>query len=501
MNAEIDGIVRCFAQSQGQFGTLMFNNNKLEPSISMIPDYFYSGDKTLRNILLPEWVREIGKYAFEGCASLQEIILPEGVVKINEGAFYGCTSLKRVIILGKSISIEKSCFENCYNLESINSERISKQIPPRAFSKCAHITQFHFAEDITEIGERAFENCGLTRFNSGKQLHLIKDGAFSNCENLKEVVFGSESLEIIDSFAFVNCSSLEGKIVFPASVRHIGPFAFGRCWNIKMLVFNNLNTEIRFNAFYECHNLTKIISPKPSSSLFYFPFYDSPRLISISSNEITVLREDAERINTIEMKEAALLYNAFGMRLTYMVWDRRKDYKAFKDPSDTKWKDYRFIEQNTSYFEDINWSKVLGLGLILNCNGYCALDIDKISKSTNEINCLIRDGLGLLGLPDDYEWVVYSGGNCGFHIILRVMNLGIEFCRSERYDKKLIGYCGISDRSFIEIRNDHLVLPPSYHYSGARYRFRNAKMPKSKPQIISKESLNIFLRYYTSKEL
>ena len=50
----------------------------------------------LREVVLPETLREIGKYAFENCTSLKSVTIPKNVKLIGERAFGGCATLSSV---------------------------------------------------------------------------------------------------------------------------------------------------------------------------------------------------------------------------------------------------------------------------------------------------------------------------------------------------------------------------------------------------------------------
>lgn len=70
-------------------------------------------------------VTEIGKKAFWGNKSVKEIILPESVMSIGDWAFARCTMLKKITIPGYSrirdneFSLGRKVFEGCTGLENI----------------------------------------------------------------------------------------------------------------------------------------------------------------------------------------------------------------------------------------------------------------------------------------------------------------------------------------------------------------------------------------------
>ena len=70
-------------------------------------------DKSIKSVIVPDGVTEIGWHAFEGCTSLTSIDIPDSVTKIESGAFEGCTSLTSIDIPDSVTEIGGHAFENC----------------------------------------------------------------------------------------------------------------------------------------------------------------------------------------------------------------------------------------------------------------------------------------------------------------------------------------------------------------------------------------------------
>lgn len=58
--------------------------------VSIGPYAFSESGKELREVVLPDTVRRIGKYAFYGCANLQKLVLTDALQDIAGGVFTGC---------------------------------------------------------------------------------------------------------------------------------------------------------------------------------------------------------------------------------------------------------------------------------------------------------------------------------------------------------------------------------------------------------------------------
>lgn len=61
----------------------------------------------------------LNKGAFYDCKKLKEITMPDGVKNIGDEAFSGCTSLKSITIPSSVISIGSRAFSSCYSLDSV----------------------------------------------------------------------------------------------------------------------------------------------------------------------------------------------------------------------------------------------------------------------------------------------------------------------------------------------------------------------------------------------
>ena len=104
--------------------------------------------------------------------------------------------------------------------------------------------------------------------------------------------------------------------------------------------------------------------------------------------------------------------------------------------------------------------------------------------------------LKTLGLPVDYEWVVESGSNNGFHIYYYGEKL------NECNEKDVVStfppnymYEGHLDKVEF-LWETHCVLPPSVHGSGNRYKFIKNKIPNNIPQKINSDTVYEFIEEY-----
>ena len=57
--------------------------------------------KSLRRVILPETIEEVGDWAFAYCDALREVVLPEKEIRFGKGIFRECKKVKSVTVQGK----------------------------------------------------------------------------------------------------------------------------------------------------------------------------------------------------------------------------------------------------------------------------------------------------------------------------------------------------------------------------------------------------------------
>lgn len=105
---------------------LLIENNKLIKCKS----------KTIRKVIIPNGVTEIGEGAFSDCDRLTSIVIPEGVTKIGDRAFMGCSKLTKIILPDGVKEIGKKPFSGCANLRDIRIPKGVEKISKNALECC-----------------------------------------------------------------------------------------------------------------------------------------------------------------------------------------------------------------------------------------------------------------------------------------------------------------------------------------------------------------------------
>lgn len=140
------------------------------------------------------------------------------------------TSVKDLTVTGKLGDDDFLLIKNqMSNLENVNIAGTNiKEIPSQAFSGKEKLKTVRLPEGIT----------------------YIHSDAFSNCQQLVSVTFGSQT-------------AVAGKIVFPSSLRYLECSVFNNCTSLTYLDFSACTVLecIGCSAFYNAYNITEVLLP------------------------------------------------------------------------------------------------------------------------------------------------------------------------------------------------------------------------------------------------
>ena len=238
-------------------GVLTISDDTRVVCDTAVSDY----DNTLRRVVCPSSLRQIGRNAFCNSANLEEVVLNEGLEFIDGGAFAECKSLKRIYIPSTVRRIESNPFSCCDMLEEIivspdnpyfdsrdNCHAIIETASNRLISAC----KTSFIPDTVEvIGEVAFAAIAtLERLTLPESVKRIEWNAFNGCENLREIVFpkdlayvGEDAFhhtpwlknqpkgmvmmgKVLYQYRSFNTANFEPDCIIPEGIEAISPYAF-----------------------------------------------------------------------------------------------------------------------------------------------------------------------------------------------------------------------------------------------------------------------------------
>ena len=518
-------------------GSTIICCDKSYSGVITVPDGINSiGDNAFENcslskIVLPSSLKRIGRRAFANCANLVDAVLCEGIVKICPSAFSGCISLSYIYLpislsnIGKDNYSEGSVFEGCISLESIEIPKGINEIPRRTFAECVNLSSIRIPKTIRTIGYDAFDNC------VSLQMVIISDVVrwcyvkkLSNPLSYAHHLYVNDDTEIINlefpekigsisAHTFENCTGIKSAC-FPDGFVDVGHDAFKGCLGLREITLNSENVGEILNEFDGCNNV-EIINIKhftPNFCIGLKGFGKLKAVYSVNDDETRTII-DIDNVTTSKAQELKLMsmyYHNLDMNLT-MIQGRYPNNASFKAPINKEGmllENLYHSKQDTSVLLKQDWLNASGMGLVLGWNDFRALDFDnfispinyileegdrKIDIEDYNIGDYRRECLLLLGLPEDYQWVVWSGSKRGFHIIIRVKDSEERESSPTSYGY----YPYFSTNKRIELRwKGHLILPPSIHCSGESYRFFNNQIPTTEPVCVNLGKIEDLLDYY-----
>ncbi len=211
-------------------------NSKLETIRGYGIDHgAFTNCKSLKSIVIPASVRFIGSAVFRGCESLESVTFEansnlrsiysewDSQSKVYGGAFSDCISLKSIVIPSSVENIGSATFKGCTLLESVTFEAnsILESIQGGdyydydcngTFADCKSLTSLEIPASVEKIGSSAFYGCEALKsiiFETDSKLKTIGNKAFRNLLKLSKVdMEGCEMLESIGEYAFYGCTKL-----------------------------------------------------------------------------------------------------------------------------------------------------------------------------------------------------------------------------------------------------------------------------------------------------
>ncbi|MBR1867650.1 MAG: leucine-rich repeat protein [Clostridia bacterium] len=213
----------------------------LNDDIKAIAAAAFDFDFGLEEIIIPDGVIEIGMYAFRG-TSLKSIVIPDSVQYLGgggsaespAGAFTGCSELEEVTIGTSGASDIQMIgdfsggytFANCTNLKKVTLYGNPMRVGLGAFNNCSNLTEFVFGEGsmIETISEAMLKDLPITSITLPDTVRRIEANAFNGCTELKEINI-PDALEYIGDFAFAN-TAIGGEFYINGNVTNIGAGAF-----------------------------------------------------------------------------------------------------------------------------------------------------------------------------------------------------------------------------------------------------------------------------------
>ena len=197
-----------------------------------------------------------------GCSSLKEVIVPDSVVEMGESAFRDCSNLENMRLSNNITIIQPFAIGGCNKLPTINIPVNCTTIAAQAFRGCTNLNNIYIPKNVTKIYGSSFESCenltniDISEKNEIYELDSEQNGIIYEKQNdeinslillapmKKQVTVKiKEGVKIIEAGTFSICTNME-KIELPSSLRNISGGAFrglGAIGKLKDIEFPNGN--------------------------------------------------------------------------------------------------------------------------------------------------------------------------------------------------------------------------------------------------------------------
>ena len=209
-----------------KIGDEVFKNNEsiqavvFPTTLIEIGNYSFADSGLTGDVYFPNNLESIGSFSFAGL-NLDIVSIPPSLAYSSDYAFIstsidlvkfenGCTivpsnlfgysSVKNVKFAPTITEINNFSFYGCKKMQTLDLPAGLKSIDALAFSNCQNLQELRLPEGLTDLDGESFSDCyslntlyvPTTLINVGRLNgpSVFREGAFSNCNNLKTVVFG-----------------------------------------------------------------------------------------------------------------------------------------------------------------------------------------------------------------------------------------------------------------------------------------------------------------------
>ena len=222
----------------------------------------FANNVSLTEIVLPESLQSVSGGAFEYCASLKSLRIPDGVTAVHREAFSGCCALESIDMPQSVTLIGSRAFWGCGSLSEIVLPASLQTLGKESFGCCVSLKSIRIPESVVELGVPV------------PQLPGEKIGdVFPACSSLVsiDVEEGNTSFKSVDGVLFskdgktlIRCPEAKVADVYavPESVATIEDGAFSNCQTIKEIVVSDNVKSVGTGAFWNCVGLRSLTLPK-----------------------------------------------------------------------------------------------------------------------------------------------------------------------------------------------------------------------------------------------
>lgn len=306
-----------FPESLEVMGAYVYSNsNRLSSvtfsengSLTKIADYAFNGTCSLKSIVIPQYIIELGDCSFSGSGLTEAIFEENSTLSLIGMSAFSCTQIKEIDIPDSVLVISGCAFSSCWELTSVSFGNNSncQSILYSAFSYDERLKNIILPDSLKILGENAFYNSGLTSITIGSGLTELGYGVFASCKNLSEISVSSDNPNYTSYEGVLYNKDKSILLLFPAGrageyslpvtvirierygfsgadklttvnlnegLTEIGEFAFENCKALQIPMFPSTLTEIESYAFMLCEGMTgTLLIPKKTKHIGYFAFF------------------------------------------------------------------------------------------------------------------------------------------------------------------------------------------------------------------------------------
>lgn len=250
----------------------------IHASASVISKKTFAGCISLKEIVIPNSVKELGTGVFQDCESLESIDLGCYLRTIGENTFTGCTTLSTINIrstnpptyltgfssteyINTTVNVPTGSIDNFKNSEPWkNFWNLNEDDKLISLFEVNGIQYLVLSGNVVQIvGESLSSNIELlikpivSYFDVDYNVTSIGDNAFKNCLEIEKVIIENGIISIGNN-AFEGCSNLK-EVYLPKTLNVIGSGAFKSCVNLETCNFAKPIETLPSECFYECSSL------------------------------------------------------------------------------------------------------------------------------------------------------------------------------------------------------------------------------------------------------
>lgn len=199
----------------------------------------------LKEVILPDTLREIGSSCFGVCTSLEDIALPDGVELIGSAAF-SRSGIREIVMPSDLKTLSTAVFEGCAELQNIILNEGLKEVGHNAFNGCKELRVLIFPDSVTEINSSIWNISTLdyVKYPAGMPVIAAPRGT-----NAKTVVI-PEGVTEITSGSFSGFDRIE-KVFLPNTLKTIENASFNKCSSLKYISIPESVENVRYGAFQD----------------------------------------------------------------------------------------------------------------------------------------------------------------------------------------------------------------------------------------------------------